>query len=60
MKTMTVTTTEKCAMIIMRCETRLMTEGIELPNKEKLELSEKRKLTRTWECWKQKPSNKKR
>ena len=32
--------------------------GIEVPNQDKSERSEKRKLTNTWEYWKRTPSNK--
>ena len=40
---------EKYAMLIMKRVKRQMTEGAELPNQEKLERSEKKKLTNTWE-----------
>ena len=42
---------EKCATLIIRGK-RQMREGIELPNQEKSERSEKRKSTKTWEYWK--------
>ena len=38
---------EKCAILIMRSGKRQLTEGIQLPNQEKSECSEKRKLTST-------------
>ena len=45
-------------MLIMRSEKRQMTEVKELENKKKLESSEKRKLTSTWEYWMRTTSNK--
>ena len=39
---------EKCAMLIMRNGKRQMTEGIELPNQEKIQTS-------NWIYWKQTP-----
>ena len=41
---------EKCSMQIMRSGKRFITEGIELPNQEKSERSEKRKLTNISLC----------
>ena len=52
--------TEKCAIFEMTSGKRHMTEGIKLPNQEKSEFSEKRKLTSTWKYWKWTPSNKRR
>ena len=40
---------EKCVMQIMRSRKGHMTGGMKLPNQEKSECSEKRKLTNTWE-----------
>ena len=40
---------EKCAMLIMKRGKRHMTDGMELPNQEKLGCSEKMKPTNTWE-----------
>ena len=37
---------------------RLLTDGMEQPNQEKLERLEKRKRTNTWASWKLRPSNK--
>ena len=51
---------EKSAMLIMKRRKRQMTEGIELPNQEKSERSEKRKRTNTWEHLKRTPSNMRR
>ena len=51
---------KKCAMLIMKSGKRRMTEGKELPNKEKSEPSEKRKLTNAQEYWKRTPSNMRR
>ena len=45
---------EKCVMLIMKRGKWYMTEGIELPNQEKKsKLSDKWKLTKTWDYWKQ-------
>ena len=44
----------------MRSEKQLMTERIELSNQEKIERSEKKKLSNTWEYWMRTPSNKRR
>ena len=49
---------EKCTVLIMKNGKRHMTDGMELPNQEKLERSKKRKPTNTWEYWKLTPSNK--
>ena len=50
---------EKYAMLIMRSGKQHEMEGIELPNQEKKsELLEKRKITFTWEYWKQTLSKK--
>ena len=49
---------EKFAMLIMKSGKRHMMEGLELPNQEKLERSEKRKRKNTWEYWTLTPSNK--
>ena len=49
---------EKCSMLLMKCGKRHMTEGMELPNQKKLERSEKRKPTNTWEYWKLTSQNK--
>ena len=38
---------EKCSILIMRSGKRQMTKGMELPNQEKSEESEKRKLSST-------------
>ena len=52
---------EKCAMLVMISRKRHSMDGIELPNQEKkIERSEKRKRTNTWEYWKLTPSNKRR
>ena len=44
---------EKFAMRIMKIDKRHMMDGMEQLNQEKLERSEKRKPTNTWEYWKQ-------
>ena len=49
---------EKCAMLVMKSGKQHKTEGIKLPNQEKLERQEKRKRTNTWEYWKLTLSNK--
>ena len=49
---------EECTMQTMKSRKRHMTEGIELPNQEKLESLEKRKPTNTLEYWKLTPSKK--
>ena len=49
---------EKCAMLVMKSGKRHMTDGIELPNLEKLEHSKKTKPTNTWESWRLTLSNK--
>ena len=46
---------EKCAMFIMKSGKRQMTEWMELPNQEKSECSEERKLTNTWKYLKWTP-----
>ena len=51
---------DKYAMLIIKKGKRYMTDGMELPNQEKLTPSEKRKPTNTWENWKQIPSNERR
>ena len=51
---------EKCAMLIMKSEKQQMMERFELPNQEKSERSDKRKLTNIWDCWKRTQSNKRR
>ena len=48
---------EKYEMLILKCGKRQKMEGTELPNQEKLELSEKLKFTNTWEYWKRTPLN---
>ena len=49
---------EKCAMLIMISGKWHMIEGIELPNQEKKQNSRrKKKLTNSWNYWKQIPSN---
>ena len=45
---------EKCTILITKSGKRHMTEGIEIPNREK---NQKRNQTNTWECWKLTPSN---
>ena len=49
---------EKYAMLVMKSGKWHITDGIELPNQEKLEGSEKRKCENYWEYWKLTPSNK--
>ena len=49
---------EKYAVLVMKSGKRHLMSGMELPNQEKLERSEKRKLINTWGYWKQKLSNK--
>ena len=49
---------EKCAMLVMKSDKPHMTDGIELPNPDKLERSEKMKPTNTWGSWRLTPSNK--
>ena len=47
--------TEKCTM---RSGKRHMTEGIELPNQDKIRTLGEKELTSTWEYWKRTLSNK--
>ena len=49
---------KNCAKLIMRSGKRYMTEGIEIPNQEKSEGSEKWKIKNTWEYWRRTPSDK--
>ena len=46
----------KCAILIIK--SRKMTEEIELPNQERIRTLGVRKITKTWEYWKWKSSNK--
>ena len=49
----------KCTMIIMKSVKRHLTDGKgTMKSRKKLERSEKRKPTNTWEYWKLTPSNK--
>ena len=48
-------TIEKCDMLVMRSSKQHTTEGIEQPDQENSECSEKRKLTNTRESWKRTP-----
>ena len=48
---------ENWAVRIMRNRKQDIMEDIELPNQQKLECLEKKKLTNTWEYWKRTPSN---
>ena len=49
---------EKCATLILRSKKRHMTEGIELPNQDKIRKPGKKNFTNTWEYWKRTISNK--
>ena len=49
---------EKCAMLVIKSGKRHLTDGMELPNRTRLESSKKRKRTNTWASWKLTPSNK--
>ena len=48
---------EKCAMLDRKCGKRHMTDGMELPNHDKIR-TEKMKPTNTWVSWRLTPSNK--
>ena len=48
---------EKCAMLIMSSGKRKMSEGIELPNQEKIKILEEKETYKYFECWKLTPSN---
>ena len=49
---------EKCVKVEMKRGKQHLTNGMEQPNKEKIERSEKRKPTNTWGYWKLITSNK--
>ena len=50
---------EKCAMLVMKSGKRHITDGMELPNQDKIRtLGEKRKPTNTWASWRLTSSNK--
>ena len=49
---------EKCAMLVMKSGKQHMTDGMELPNHERIRALEKRKPTNTWASWRVTPSNK--
>ena len=49
---------EKCAMLVMKSGKRHLTDGIELPNQDKISTFEIRKPTNTWASWSLTPSNK--
>ena len=51
---------EKYAMLVMKSGKRHITDGVELPNQDKIKRSEKRKPINTWRYWKLTPSNKRR
>ena len=49
---------EKYAMLVMKSGKRDITDGMERPNQDRLELSKKTKPTNTWTSWRLTPSNK--
>ena len=49
---------EICAILVMKSGKRHLTDGIELPNQDRLERSKKTKRTNTWESWRLTRSNK--
>ena len=49
---------EKFPMFVMKSGKQHITDGMELPNQDKLERSEKRKPTNIWVSWRLIPSNK--
>ena len=49
---------DKCAMLMMKNGKRDTTEWIGLPNQESTRTLGEKKITRIWEYWKRKPSNK--
>ena len=49
---------EKCAMIVMKSSKPHKTDGMELPNQEKIKDLQKTKSTNTCASWMQTPSNK--
>ena len=49
---------EKCAMLVMKSRKRHMTDGMELPNHDRIRTLEKMKPTNTWASWRLTPSNK--
>ena len=50
---------EKCAMLVMKRGKQHMTDGMELPNRDKIRsLGKKMKPTITWVSWRLTPSNK--
>ena len=49
---------EKCATIVMKSGKRHLTDGMELPNQDKIKRSQKMKPTNTWASWRLTPSNK--
>ena len=46
---------EKCATLVMKSGKRHMTDGMELPNQEKIRTPEKMKRKNTWESWRLTP-----
>ena len=48
---------EKCAVLIMKSGRQHRTEGMELPNQEKIRMLGKSKHSNTWEYWKRTPLN---
>ena len=49
---------EKCAMLVMKSGKRHLTDGMELPNQDKVKRTHKTKPTNTWASWRLTPSNK--
>ena len=49
---------EKCAMLVMKSSKWHLTDGMELPNKDKIKTLGEKKPTNTWGYWKLTLSNK--
>ena len=49
---------KKCAILIMKSRKRHITDGMELPNQEKIRTIGEKETYKTWENWKLTPSNK--
>ena len=48
---------EKCAMLVMKSGKRHMTDGMELPNHDRIRTLEENEPSNTWASWKLTPSN---
>ena len=49
---------EKCVMLVMKSRKRELTDGIELPNQDKIRRLAETKPTNTWVSWRLTPSDK--